>query len=109
MTTSIRLQIITRSLYQRKGEKSRLVRCFFHHGDDFAGFTANGFVILPAVGTQAAGAVFDPVFCICKVAAAAVCQAVQGAIAEQAAESLRICTCMTGKIFAFLILKKIIM
>ena len=72
MTSSIRLQIITWSLYQRKGEKSRLVHCFFRHGDDFAGLAANGFVILPAVGTQTAGAVFDSFLGIGEVTSAAV-------------------------------------
>ena len=60
------------------------------------------------MGAQTIGAVFDSLFGIPEAAAAVFSQAVQGAVAEEAAESFRICTGMTGKIFAFLILKEII-
>ena len=58
------------------------------------------------MGTQAAGAILDPVFQIGKVAAALVCQSVQWAVAKQAVEVFGVVGFVTGKVFAFPILKK---
>jgi hypothetical protein len=60
------------------------------------------------VGQQTVGAILDAVFQVSKVTAAVITQAVQRAIAEQAAEGFRVRTPVAGKIFAFLILKEII-
>ena len=99
-------------LYQRKGKKSRvfpgrlLLFCQFqdplHSG-------ADGIVVLTAVGTEAIGAVLDAVFSVSKAAAALFSQGVKGAIAEDTAESIRICSRVAGEIFTFPILKKIVM
>lgn len=61
------------------------------------------------MGMQAPGTVFNSVFQIDKAAAALICQAVQRAVAKQAAEGIRICTFVAGKILTFPILKKVIM
>ena len=60
------------------------------------------------MGPQTVGAVLDAVFRIKEAAATFVTQTVQRAIAEQTAESFRIRTGMAGKIFAVLMLEKII-
>ena len=76
--------------------------------NDTRHFIANLFVVLPDMGFQTVGAVLDAVFRIGEAAAAFVTKAVQRAVAEQAAESFRIGSGMTGKVFTFPILKKII-
>jgi hypothetical protein len=70
---------------------------------------ADGIVVLPAVGTEAIGAVLDAVFSVSKAAAAVFPQGVKGAIAEDTAETLRISSLVAGEIFTFPILKKIVM
>ena len=81
-----------------------LLFCKLHYLGYFPG---NITVALPFVGTQAIGAVLDAVFRIGEMTATLVPQGVQGAIAKQAAEALRVSTFVTGEIFAGFILKKI--
>ena len=92
-------------LYHLKGKKSRLFRKFqklWHFFHDFL-------VILPAMGAETVGAVLDAVGQVAETAATLIPQGVQGAIAEQAVKILRVCPGMTGEIFTFPILKKIVM
>ena len=51
-------------------------------------------------------AVFYSCFCHSKIPAAFIAQCIQRAVAEQTVEVLRICACMTRKIFTFLITEK---
>lgn len=51
-------------------------------------------------------AVFYPRFCHSKIPATFIAQCIQRAVAEQTVEVLRICACMTRKIFTFLIAEK---
>ena len=53
-----------------------------------------------AVGDQTGGAVFDSLGGVSEMAAAPIAQRVEGAIAEQAVELLRISICVAGEIFA---------
>ena len=69
---------------------------------------ANGVIILPSVGAQAAGAVLDAALRICKAAAALVAQGIQRAKAKEAVEILRVCARMTREIFTLPILEKFI-
>ena len=55
------------------------------------------------------GAILDAILRIGKVAAAFGPQCVQGAIAEQAAETTFVRYLMAGEIFAFFVLKKVVM
>ena len=86
------------------GEKSRLFRQFYH----LTHLIQDGFVAFALMGAQAMAAILDAIVQILEIAAAAVPQAVQGAIAEQAAEFLRVCPFMAREILALLILKKIV-
>ena len=61
------------------------------------------------MGNQAARAVFDALFGIGKVTAAAIAQGIQRAITKQATEGFRIGIFMARKILALLMLKKIVM
>ena len=97
---------LTRVLYQQRSKKSRFL---FGHFKNAGHFFTDSTVIFPTVGLQTFGAIFNAIFCVGKAAAAILTQAIQRAIAEQTAESFRVCTGMTGKIFTFLVLKKIIM
>ena len=63
-------------------QKSRLLLMFFRQLNNVPGLSANGIIILPAVGTQAVGTVLDAVLCISEIAAAMVPQGVKGAVAE---------------------------
>ena len=111
MTASIRLHIgivIAVILYQQVPEKSRLFLPFCQF-QDFLHLIADGAIILPPVGTQAPGAVLDAIADITEAAPAPVAQSVQRAVAEQAAEALRVSPLVTGEVLAFLILKKIVM
>lgn len=74
---------------------------------DLLHFFADPAVIFPAVRYKTAGTIFDSIFGITKAAAAVFPQAVQRTIAEQAAKGCRIRTLVAGKIFAFLMLKKV--
>ena len=99
-------------LYQPFVEKSRFFAgsvILFYKLQDFPQFLADEAVVFPAMGAQAAGAVLDSLFVIGKAAAAVIPQGIQGAIAKQAAELLRVRPGMAGKILTFLVLKKIIM
>ena len=79
-----------------------------HQFQHFPHFFTNGAVILSSMGAQAGGAVLDSILGIPEAAAALIAQAVQGAIAKQAAEAFRVRTGMAGKILTFLFLKKIV-
>jgi hypothetical protein len=57
---------------------------------------------------QTTGAILDIIFCIGKITSAVFPQSVQGTVAKQAAEAVRISIVMTRKIFTSLILEKII-
>ena len=81
---------------------------FFRQLNNVPGLSANGIIILPAVGTQAVGTVLDSVLCISEIAAAMIPQRIQRTIAEKTAESLRICIGMAGKIFTVPVLEEII-
>ena len=99
-------------LYQPFVEKSRFFTgavILFYKLQYFPQLFANTAVVFPAVGAQTAGAVLDSFFIIGKATAAVIPQGIQGAIAKQAAEPLRIRPGMAGKILAFLVLKKNIM
>ena len=65
-------------------------------------------IILPAVGFQASRAILEALGGVSKIAAAVFTQAVQGAVAEHAAEGRRVGVFMAGEIFAFLMLVKIV-
>ena len=99
-------------LYQQKKEKSRFflgAGLLFRQLQNQLHLTADGFVLFPAVGTQAATAILDAVLCILKFTAAFIPQGIQGAITENTAEGFGISTFMARKILALLVLKKIIM
>ena len=99
-------------LYQCQVKKSSffLIRIvLFYQFQHFPHLFTNGRIILSEVGSQAAGAILDPIFRIAKSAAAAVAKTIQRTIAEKAAEGFRIRSMMAGKIFTFSVLKKIIM
>ena len=80
----------------------------FGHFQNFLHFFTDAIIILPTVWPQASGAILYPAFRITEIPSAPVSQGIQGAVTEQTAEGFRIRFPMTGKIFAFLILKKII-
>ena len=65
-------------------------------------------IALPLMGPEAPGTVLDALFRIAEIAAAAIPQGIQGAVAENAAKGLGICTLVTGEVFTFPMLKKII-
>ena len=69
---------------------------------------ANAVIAFPPVGAQALGTILDAIVCIGELTAAFVTQGVEGAVTEQAAESFRVCIFVTGEIFTFLVLEKII-
>ena len=66
-------------------------------------------IALPFVGPQAGGAVLDAVFCVGKIAAAVFAQGVEGAVAEDAAEGLRVGVLVAGEVFTLFVLEKIVM
>ena len=86
-------------------EKSR----FFRKFQDIAHSFHDLSVVFPTVGAQAIGTVLDPILQIGKAAAAFVTQCIEGTVAKEAIEALFIRPGVAGKIFAFLILKKIVM
>ena len=63
-------------------------------------------VVLGFMWQLAVRAVFYSCFCHLKIPAAFIAQCIQRAVAEQTVEVLRICACMTRKIFTFLIAEK---
>ena len=65
-------------------------------------------IVLPLVGDQAVGAILDAVLGIGEIAAAFVTQSIQGAIAEQATKAGFVGYLMTGEVFTFFILKKVV-
>ena len=65
----------------------------------------NAAVIFSFVGNLAAGTVLEPILGIAECTAAAITQGIEGTIAEQAAEILRICTGMTGEVFTLPVLE----
>ena len=99
-------------LYQRWVEKSRIfpnLRLLFCHLQDLLGLLADLGILLPAVRAQTVGAVFVAILGILEITAAILPKGIQGAVAENTAETFRISTGMAGKIFTFPILEKIIM
>ena len=66
-------------------------------------------IISPLVGHKAMAAILDTALCVAEVTAALISQPIKGAIAEKAIKIRRIFALMAGKIFAFFILKKLIM
>ena len=76
--------------------------------DDLANLFGDILVALPFVGAQAAGAVLDAGFGVGKIAAAVVAQGVEGAVAEDAGEGLRVGVLVTGEVFTLLVLEKIV-
>ena len=61
------------------------------------------------MGTQAGGAVLDAVLGVGEIAAAILTQSVEGAVAEDAGESIRVGILVAGEVFALPVLEKIIM
>jgi len=98
-----------RVLYQHFPEKSRIFRFLFGKLNNFPELCGDITVVFPLVGAQAVGAVFDSLGIVAEIAAALVAQSIQGAIAKQAAEGLRVSAGMAGIVFALLVLEKIIM
>ena len=66
-------------------------------------------VVLCFVRQLTVRAVFYSCFCHSKIPAAFITQCIQRTVAEQTVEVLRICACMTRKIFTFFITEKSIM
>ena len=66
-------------------------------------------IILPAVGFQASRAILEALGGVSKIAATVFTQAVQGAVAEHAAEGFGVRLFVAGEIFAFLVLGKVVM
>ena len=60
------------------------------------------------MGAQTAGAVFDTVFGVGEIAAAILTQSVEGAVAEDAGEALRIGILVAGEVFTLLVLEKVV-
>ena len=60
------------------------------------------------MGPQALGAVFDAGFGVGEIAAAVVAQGVEGAVAEDAGEGLRVGIFVTGEVFAGFVLEKVV-
>ena len=81
---------------------------FLHHFDNLAHLLRDLLIALPFMGAEAAGAVLDAVFGIGEIAAAVFAQGIEGAVAENAGESLGICVFVAGEIFTLLVLEKII-
>ena len=98
----------TSSLYQRSGKKSRIIFLPNQLQNLFQILT-DAAVIFPAVRPQTGRAVLDPLFCIPEISPAPISQGIQGAVTEHAAKTLRISALVTGKIFTFPVLIKIIM
>ena len=95
-------------LYQCQNEKSRLFPVLFYQFQNFHHFLIDGIEIFSSVRPQAAGAVFYAVTSIVVVAATVFTQTIQRTITEQTTEGFRVGTGMTGEIFTFSMLKKII-
>ena len=99
-------------LYQPFVEKSRFFAgsvILFYKLQDFPQFLADEAVVFPAMGANATGAVLDSLVRIPEAAPALLTQSVQWAVAEQAAETLRVRPLVTRKILTFPVLKKIVM
>lgn len=76
--------------------------------DDLAYFFGDIPVTLTLMGPQAIGAVLDAVFGVDEIAAAVFAQGVEGAVAEDAAKSLRVCSGVAGEVFTCLVLEKVV-
>lgn len=61
------------------------------------------------MGAEAGGAVFDTVLGVGEIAAAIFAQGVEGAVAEDAGEGIRVGVLVAGEILALPVLEKIIM
>ena len=88
-----------------KNQGSLLLFGKLHHIADLG---HNFIIVLPSVGDQTVGAVLDAILRIGKIAAAFVAQGIQRAVAEQAAEGIFIFYLVARKIFAFFVLKKVV-
>ena len=76
--------------------------------DDLTYFLGDRIVALPSVGAQAIEAVLDTGFGVGVIAAAVFAQGVEGAVAEDAGEGLRVCTGVAGEVFAGFVLEKVV-
>ena len=54
------------------------------------------------------GTILDTLFGISKITSALICQGIQGAVTEQAAEIFRILALVAGKVFAGTVLEEIV-
>ena len=63
---------------------------FLDQLNDLANLFGDILIALPFVGAKATGAVFDAGFGVGKIAATVVAQGVEGAVAEDAGEGLRV-------------------
>ncbi len=89
-------------------EKIKVLPVLFYQFQNFLHFFAYDFIILSYMRPQATGTVLNPLPGIPETATTLVTQTVQRTVAEQTAEGFRIRTGMAGKIFAFPVLKKIV-
>ena len=99
-------------LYQQNRKKSSfflIQMTLFYHFQYLRHITANTVIVFTAMGTQASGTIFDPIFCITEASAAFFAKTIQRTVAEQAAKSLRICPLVAREKLAFPVLEKIIM
>lgn len=68
----------------------------------------NILIVFPLMRPQATGAVLDAVLCVPEIPAALISQGIQRTEAEQTAKVLWVCSFVAGEIFAFPMLKKIV-
>ena len=76
--------------------------------DDLTYFLGDRIVALPFVGAQAGGAILDTGFGVGEIAAAVFAQGVEGAVAEDAGEGLRVGIFVTGEVFTGFVLEKVV-
>ena len=91
-------------LYQHTGEKSR----FFGQVDDFGHSFHDVVKTALAVGQKAVGAIFDPCIGVCEIPTALIFQCIEGAVAEKAVKGVTIRFFVTWEVFAFFVLKELI-
>ena len=100
--------LTTGILYQQVPEKSRVFLPFCKLQNLLHPLTDCS-VVFPPVRPQTPGAILDSLVRIPEAAPALLPQSVQWAVAEQAAETLRVRPLVTRKILTFPVLKKIVM
>jgi hypothetical protein len=76
--------------------------------DDIAHLLGDIAVALPFVGAQAIGAVLDAVLGVGEIATAVFAQSIEGAVAEDAGEGIRICVLVAGEVFTGFVLEKVV-